>query len=137
MFLQNLKGRKMRSLKKTKERRGYTTQLRGTLRSRLKLLQNAELWMTKDHDIRRNRRIILKSHADPMKDNPLRKCWKVLQTEQPEAPFDCKEPAWNDVVEVVIRVSSRSSLEHNGIPYKVFESYPTLLRWLWKLFKIT
>lgn len=74
-------------IKKTKERRGYTTQLRGTLRSRLKLLQNAELWMTKDHDIRRNRRIILKKPRRPYERQSTEKVLKGITNRTTRSTF--------------------------------------------------
>ena len=75
-------------------------------------------------------------HADPLRNEPLRDCQRILPVDTPETPFDSREPTFTEIKEVVKKSRSCSAPGPNGIPYKVYKQCPSLLRKLWQLLKV-
>ncbi|XP_052237971.1 uncharacterized protein LOC127849292 [Dreissena polymorpha] len=74
-------------------------------------------------------------HSDPLREEPLGECSRILPVNDPDCPLNMKEPTWKEINEVVKKARSCSSPGPSGIPYKVYKKCPKLLPRLWSLLR--
>ena len=54
------------------------------------------------------------THSDPDREADLGHCPKIIPLEEPRIPFNCKEPSWKEVKEVVRKARGKSSGNAQG-----------------------
>ena len=75
------------------------------------------------------------THSDPDREEDLGHCPKIIPLEEPGLSFNCKEPSWKEVKEVVRKARGKSAPGPSGIPYKVYKNCPSLLKLLWQMLR--
>jgi len=76
------------------------------------------------------------THNDRQKDNPLGEWPRIEPVSAPEMEMETTEPTWKEMKEIVKQARSGSAPGPNGIPYKVYNMCPLILRRLWSLSRV-
>ena len=78
---------------------------------------------------------LFRTHSDPDRNTPLGECSRIEQVNQPEVPFDLKEPSLKEVQDIVKKARAGSAPGPSGTTYSVYKNCPMLLRRLWRLMR--
>ena len=76
------------------------------------------------------------THSDENQWEDLGHCDRIEKVPEPVIPMDTKEPTRKEIVDIVKKSRSASTPRQNGIPYKVYNKCPRILKHLWRLLKV-
>lgn len=73
---------------------------------------------------------------DTLRDHELGPCREVVAPPEPATQFNSAEPTLMEVKEAVRAARSSSAPGPSGVPYKVYNQCPWLLKCLWKILRV-
>ena len=78
-----------------------------------------------------------KTYSDNQRHEPASIPDDMPPIQPPEHQMETKPPTWSEVQSTVKRARTASAPGPNGVPYRLYKNTPGVLKYLWKLMKVT